>query len=173
MQVLRLPVVIISSVALVVAQIPSGFAQNAAQPRAQVAALSPAQDATPSPAIVNAFKAYPKGGDELSKRIEDIIVGDPNLAPGLAKYVQTDQSLNKEQKQAAYNGLAAALNRLGINAADMPVKAPIYKAPPAAVVPPPVACWECVVFALAVIGGVICAVECRGHGGEITPPISP
>ena len=169
MQVLRLPVVIISSVALVVAQIPSGFAQNAAQPRAEVAALSPAQ-ATPSPAILDAFKAYPKGGDELSKRVEDIIVSDPNLAPGLAKYVQTDQSLSKEQKQAAFNGLAAALNRLGINAADMHVKAPVYKAPPAAVVPPPVACWGCVVAALAIIGGVICAVECHG-GGEIRPII--
>lgn len=172
MQRLRLPVVIVSSVALVITQIAPGFAQNAAPPRVQSVTLSPAQDATPSPAIVNAFKAYPKGGDELSKRIEDIIVGDPNLAPGLAKYVQTDQSLNKEQKQAAYNGLAAALNRLGINAADMPTKAPIYKAPAAPVVPPPVACWECVVFALAVIGGVICAVECRGHGEEIRP-ISP
>ena len=132
MQMLRLPVAIISSIALVAAQIPPGYAQNATPPPAQSAALSPAQDATPSPAILDAFKAYPKGGDVLSKRIEDIIVSDPNLAPGLAKYVQTDQSLNKEQKQAAFNGLAAALNRLGINAADMYVKAPVYKAPPAA-----------------------------------------
>ena len=166
MQVLRLPVVIVSSVALVVAQIPAGFAQNAAPPRVQSAALAPAPDATPSPAIVAAFKAYPKGGDELSKRIEDIIVSDPNAAPGLAKYVQTTPSLTKEQKSAAYNGLAAALNRMGINAADMHTKAPVYKAPPP---PPPVAeCWGCLLFALAAIGGVICAIECHGHG-EIKP----
>ena len=172
MQILRLPIAIISSVALLVAQIAPGFAQNTVPPPARPAAFSPAQDATPSPVIIDAFKAYPKGGDLLSKRIEDIIVSDPNLAPGLAKYVQTDQSLNKEQKQAAFNGLAAALNRLGINAADMYVKAPVYKAPPAPVVPPPVACWECVLFALAVIGGVICAVECRGNNEPIVP-VSP
>jgi hypothetical protein len=132
MQLLRLPVVVISSAALLLAQMPQGFAQNPV-PQSQTAAFSRAQDTTPSPAIVGAFKAHPKGGDELSKRIEDIIVGDPNLAPGLAKYVQTAPQLNIEQKRAAFNGLAAALNRMGINAADMPVKAP-----PAAV-PPPVA----------------------------------
>ena len=170
MQVLRLPVVIVSSVALVVAQIPPGFAQNAAPPWVQSAALDPAQDATPSPAIVAAFKAYPKGGEELSKRIEDIIVSDPNAAPGLAKYVQTTPSLTKEQKRAAFDGLAAALNRMGINAADMPTKAPVYKAPPP---PPPVTeCWGCLLFAAAVIAGVICAVECHGHKNEIIP-VSP
>ena len=169
MQVLRLPVVIVSSVALVVAQIPPGFAQNAAPPRVQSAALDPAQDATPSPAIVAAFKAYPKGGEELSKRIEDLIVSDPNAAPGLVKYVQTTPSLTKEQKLAAYNGLAAALNRMGINAADMPTKAPVYKAPPP---PPPVTeCWGCLLFAAAVIAGVICAIECDKNGEII--PVSP
>ena len=172
MQVLRLPVVIVSSVALVVAQIPPGFAQqNAAPPRVQSAAVAPAPDAIPSPAIVDAFKAYPKGGDELSKRIADIIVSDPdNAAPGLVKYVQTTPSLTKEQKRAAFDGLAAALNRMGINAADMPTKAPVYKAPPP---PPPVTeCWGCLLFAAAVIAGVICAVECHGHKNEIIP-VSP
>lgn len=171
MHLLRLPVVVISSAALLMAQMPQGFAQSTA-PQAQAAALGRAQDATLSPAIVGAFKAYPKGGDELSKRIEDIIVGDPNLAPGLAKYVQTAPDLNKEQKRAAFNGLAAALNRMGINAADMAVKAPVYKAPPAPPPPPPVAeCWECLLVALAAIGGAICAVECHGDG-EIKP-VSP
>ena len=170
MQVLRLPVVIVSSVALVVAQIPPGFAQNTAPPQVQSAALNPAPDATPSPAVVAAFKAYPKGGDELSKRIENLIVSDPNAAPGLVKYVQTTPSLTKEQKRAAFDGLAAALNRMGINAADMPTKAPVYKAPPA---PPPVTeCWGCLLFAAAVIAGVICAVECHGHKNEIIP-VSP
>src|SRR5262249_5209633 len=149
MQVLRLPVVVVSSVALVVAQISPGFAQNAAPPQVQSAAVAPAPDATPIPAIVDAFKAYPKGGDELSKRLENIIVSDPDAnAPGLVKYVQTTPSLTKEQKRAAFDGLAAALNRMGINAADMPTKAPVYKAPP----PPPVAeCWGCLLFAAAVI----------------------
>src|SRR5262245_28575413 len=97
MQVLRLPVVVVSSVALVVAQIPPGFAQNAAPPQVQSAAVAPAPDVKPSPAIVDAFKAYPKGGDELSKRIADIIESDPDTnAPGLVKYVQTTPGLTKE-----------------------------------------------------------------------------
>lgn|SRR5262245_26701128 len=170
MQVLRLPVVVVSSVALVVAQISPGFAQNAAPPQVQSAAVAPAPDATPIPAIVDAFKAYPKGGDELSKRLENIIVSDPDAnAPGLVKYVQTTPSLTKEQKRAAFDGLAAALNRMGINAADMPTKAPVYKAPVyKAPPPPPVAeCWGCLLFAAAVIAGVICAVECPGKKEEI------
>src|SRR5262245_49732582 len=173
MQVLRLPVVVVSSVALVVAQISPGFAQNAAPPQVQSAAVAPAPDATPIPAIVDAFKAYPKGGDELSKRLENIIVSDPDAnAPGLVKYVQTTPSLTKEQKRAAFDGLAAALNRMGINAADMPMptKAPVYKAPPA---PPPVTeCWGCLLFAAAVIAGVICAVECH-NGNPPFIPVSP
>jgi len=167
MQVLRSAVVIVSSVALAVAQIAPGFAQNAPPPRVQTAAIAPAPDATPSPAIVNAFKAYPNGGDELSKRLENIIVSDPNAAAGLVKYLQTTPSLTKEQKRAAFNGLAAALNRMGINAADMPTKAPVYKAPPAAVPPPVTGCWGCLLFAAAVIAGVVCAIECHGHHEEI------
>src|SRR5215831_14049164 len=129
---MRIPISIICSVAMLLAQMPPGFAQNAVSTPAQPAALGPVQDVTP-PAIVNAFKAFPKGGDQLSKRIEEIIVADPKLAPDLAKYVQTAPDLNKEQKQAALRGLAAALNRLGINAAELPVYT--KEAPPA---PPPV-----------------------------------
>src|SRR5215831_12215686 len=128
---MRIPISIICSVAMLVAQIPPGFAQNAVSTPAQPAAFGPAQDVTP-PAIVDAFKAFPKGGDQLSKRIEDIIVADPKLAPDLARYVQTAPDLNKDQKQAALRGLAAALNRLGINAAELPVYT--KEAPP----PPPV-----------------------------------
>ena len=169
MQVLRSAVVIVSSVAFVGAQIAPGFAQNVAPPQVKSATFNPTQDATPSPAIVAAFKAYPKGGDGLSKRLENIIVSEPDAAPGLVKYVQTTPNLTQEQKRAAFDGLAAALNRMGINAADMPTKAPVYKALP----PPAVAhCWGCLLFAAAVIAGVVCAVECH-HGNEPFRPISP
>src|SRR6266550_3816454 len=123
------------SVAMLGAQIPPGFAQNAASIPPSQAAFSPAEDVTPSAAILDAFKAFPKGGEQLSKRIEDIIVGDPKLAPGLAKHVQTATDSNKEQKQAALRGLAAALNRLGITAAELPVYTKEGAPPPVA--PPP------------------------------------
>src|SRR5260370_40766257 len=119
---MRARIAVVRAVAMVVAQIPSGFAQNAV-PVPRPAALNSAQDATADPAIVDAFKASPKGGDVLSKRIADIIAKDPNLAAGLVKYVRTAPGLNRDQKLAAERGLAAALERMGIKAADMPVKA--------------------------------------------------
>jgi hypothetical protein len=154
---------------MLVAQMPPGFAQNAVSTPAQPAAFGPAQDVTP-PAIVDAFKAFPKGGDQLSKRIEDIIVADPKRAPDLAKYVQTAPDLNKEQKQAALRGLAAALNRLGINAAELPVYtkegAPPPVVPAYAEVPPFVP-----FLALAALAG-ICVVACVGEGNA-AQPVSP
>jgi hypothetical protein len=163
----RIPISVACSVAMLVAQIPHGFAQNAASPPPSQAAFSPAEDVTPSPVILDAFKAFPKGGDLLSKRIEDIIVGDPKLAPGLAKYLQTALDLNKEQKKAAFRGLAAALNRLGVKAAELPVYtkegAPVV---PYAEGPPLVAILGTIVG----LGVFACVLACREDGG---PSISP
>ena len=167
----RVSISVLSGVAMLVAQIPPGFAQDAVSTTARPAALSPAQDVPPSPAIVDAFKAFPKGGDQLSKRIEDMIVADPKLAPDLAKYVQTAPDLNKDQKQAALRGLAAALNRLGIKAAEKEVYTKEVGAPPPVVpayaeVPPFVP-----FLALAALAG-ICAVACVHHGNA-AQPVSP
>jgi hypothetical protein len=168
----RIPISVACSVAMLVAQIPPGFAQNAASTAPSQAAFSPAQeDVTPSPAILDAFKAFPKGGDQLSKRIEDIIVADPKLAPDLAKYVQTAPDLNKEQKQAALRGLAAALNRLGINAAELPVYTKEGVPPP--VVPPVYGGVPPFVplLALAALAG-ICVVACQSENAP-PQPVSP
>ena len=134
---------------------------------------APAEDVAPSPAILDAFKAFPKGGDLLSKRIEDIIVTEPKLAPGLAKHVQTAPDLNKEQKLAALRGLAAALNRLGIKAAELPV--PAYKE--AAPVPPPAEVGVSPLLLLLGLGataGIVCAALCNGGNEAPAPvPVSP
>jgi hypothetical protein len=166
----KIPISVVCSVVMLGAQMPPGFAQNAASTPPSQAAFSPAGDVTPSPAILAAFEAFPKGGDLLSKRIEDIIVGDPKLAPGLAKYVQTAPDLNKDQKLAALRGLAAALNRLGIKAAELPVytkEAPPPVAPVYGGVPPFVP-----LLALAALAG-ICAVACVGEGNAAVIPVSP
>ena len=160
---MRSVIAIVSAVALVAAQIPPGFAQNAGS--AQPAAYNPALDATVTvnPAIVDAFKAFPKGGDPLSKRIADMIVKDPRLGPGLVKYVMTDRGLSTDQKLAAERGLAEALNRLGVKAADMPV----YKAPPVAEVYDYT--W---ILGLLAILGIICLALCQKPPSEcnvITP----
>ena len=164
----RVAISVVSGVAMLLAQMPVGFAQNAVSTPARTAAYSPAEDVTPSPAILDAFKAFPKGGDLLSKRIEDIIVTEPKLAPGLAKHVQTAPDLNKEQKLAALRGLAAALNRLGIKAAELPV----YKE--AAPLPPPPAevgvSPLLLLLGLGATAGIVCAALC--NSGNEAPALS-
>src|SRR5262245_9298303 len=156
---IRSVVAVVSGAAMLLAQMPSGYAQNAGPPVARLASVAPAADTTPSPAIVDAFKAFPKAGEGLSKRIADIIVKDPKLAAGLAKYVQT-ANLSTPQKLAAEKGLAEALKRLGIKAADMPVKAP----------PPQVGYDYTWLLALAAVAVLICVGVCRKDEER---PVSP
>jgi hypothetical protein len=166
----KFPIGVVCSVAMLAAQIPPGFAQNAPSTPPSQAAFSPAEDVTPSPAILDAFKAFPKGGDLLSKRIEDLIVGDPKSAPGLAKYMQTAPDLSREQKQAAFRGLAAALNRLGIKAAEKELPPPVYtkEAAPVYAEGPGIA----PLLALVGLGVFACVLACFGEENPPTP-ISP
>jgi hypothetical protein len=158
---LRVSISLVGGLAMLVAQMPPGFAQNAVSIPAQPVAAAPAQDLTPHPAILDAFKAFPKGGDLLSKRIEDIIVRDPKVASAVAKYVQTAPDLNKDQKLAALRGLAAALNRLGIQAAELPVPPPAAALPAAA--PPVTTDPGLLLLGLAATAGIICAATCGSH----------
>jgi len=149
---MRSTIAVVSAVAMLVAQVPPGFAQNAVSIPAQPVVLSPGQSVNVSPAIVDAFNAFPKGGDQLSKRIADIIVKDPKLAVGMVKYLQATPGISREQKVAAEQGLAEALNRLGIKAADMPVKAAVA----------PAETWDWTwLLAAAAIAGLICWGVCH------------
>ena len=167
---MRSAIAIISGAAMFMAQMSVGFAQSAVSIPAKPVALSAedmavtVQKATVSPAIVAAFKAFPKGGEPLTKRIADIIAKDPNLAAGLVKYMQTEPSLTSDQKRAAERGFAAALTSLGIMAADMPVKA----------LPPPAepVCEWCWLLALAALAGIICLGVCQSEH-QVPPPVSP
>ena len=170
---LRPAIGMVSCIAMLVAQVPPGWAQNAISAPGQPAALSPAQGAPVSPAILEAFSAYPKGGPELSKLVEDLVVANPQLAPQVAKHVQTTPGLTREQKQAAFSGLAAALNRMKVQAADMsvPYERPVYKAPPA---PPPVVeefPWLGVLVGAGIVATGLCLAFCEEDEKRI--PVSP
>jgi len=52
-------------------------------------------------------------------RIADLIAANPKLAPELVAYLQSTQGVNRAQKLAAEHGLAAAADRLGINAQEV------------------------------------------------------
>ena len=156
---MRSAIAIVSAVAMLVAQVPPGFAQNALSKPAQPAGFSPGQQSVNVSDIVAAFDAFPKGGDQLSKRISDIIVKDPKLATGMVKYLQATPGISREQKVAAEQGLANALNRLGIKAADMPVKAPVAA---------PAEYWDWTwLLALAAIAALICIGVCHHHEEQV------
>jgi hypothetical protein len=158
---MRSVIAVVSSVAMLVAQMPAtpAFAQNAVSPAAQRVNLNADQAGPQNPVIAEAFQAFPKGGDPLSKRIADIIAKDPKLAVALVKFVQTAPGLSIDQKLAAERGLAAALNRLGIKAADMPVKA----------LPPVAEAYDYTwLLALAAIAALICLGVCHKNE-QVTP----
>jgi hypothetical protein len=140
----------VTAVAMLAAQLQAtpSFAQSTASLRVQQAAISNA-------AVAEAFAQYPQGGDLLAKRIADLIVADPDRASYMVKYVRT-AGISYAQKVAAERGLAMALERLGVKAADMPV-------------PPPPAydyTWLALGLAALVGTGIGCAVDfCRHHGG--------
>ena len=168
---MRSIIAITSAMAMMLAQVPTtGFAQTAASPPVpQRVTWSPAQTTEAQNALIaEAFKAFPNGGDALSKRISDLIAGNPKLATDLVKYVRTVPGVTYGQKIAAERGLASALERLGIKAADlpMPVKAP-----------PMVAevydyTWLAALAAAAGIAGIVClAGACRNDHNMV--PISP
>ena len=149
---MRSVIAIVSAVAMLGAQVPPGFAQNALSRPAQPAAFSSGQQSVNISDIVAAFDAFPKGGDQLSSRISDIIVKDPKLATGMVKYLQATPGISRQQKVAAEQGLAEALNRLGIKAADMPVKAAVA----------PAETWDWTwLLAAAAIAGLICWGVCH------------
>lgn len=160
---MRSAIAVVSAASLIVAQVPAvGFAQTAAP--LQPVTLGPAQTAQ-NPVIAEAFKAFPNGGDAFSKRIADLIVGDPKLATDVLRFVKTGPGVTYGQKIAAERGLAAALDRMGVKAADMPVKAP--RAP---VEEPYDYTWLAALAAAALIAGIVCAAECPSHEhGPISP----
>jgi len=157
---MRSLIVVTTAAALVMAGIPTmpSYGQSAVKP-------ARADAATPSPTIVGLFKAFPQGGEELSKRIADFIVSNRKLAPELANYVVHTSTLSKAQKIAAERGLAAAMERLGINAADLP--APVYKAPAPAPVVEEFNPWWALLIAAIIAGGIICALECPSKGEQV------
>jgi hypothetical protein len=154
--------------ALVMAGIPTppSYAQSAVTPvRLDVA--------TPAPAFVEMFQAFPKGGEQLSNRVADFIVSNPKLAPALANYLVNAHDLSRGQKIAAEHGFAAALKRLGINAADLGRPPPPVERPVAVV--DDGFNWWWVVAAAALIGGIVaCALECfKKHHDDTVVFVSP
>jgi hypothetical protein len=167
--IMRSVIAITSAVSMILAQVPStGFAQTAA-PIAQPVTWSAPQSEAQNPVLAKAFKTFPNGGDGLVKRISDLIAANPKLATDLLNYVRTTPGVTYGQKIAAERGLAAALERLGIKAADlpMPTKAPPMEQPEAYDYT-----WLAALAAAAAVVGIVCLTSfCRTehHVVQISP----
>ena len=144
-------IAIVASAAMLAAQVPMvpAYAET----------LPPAPGvASENSVIAQTFKAFPNGGEALSKKIAEVIVANPKLAPDLVIYMRNTQGLNRAQKLAAEHGLAAAADQLKIKAAEIEVPHPrvtkegIYA-------PEPDDLWLLALGLLAV-GGAICAAAC-------------
>jgi hypothetical protein len=130
------------------------------------------QAASQNIAIAAMFKAYPNGGDALSKQVVGLIMSNPKLAPEIVMYVRNTPTLNRAQKLAAEQGLAAALNQLEVKAADMGVPM-VTKGP---ITPPPV--YEdpwFIALSILAVAAATCIAACRWESnaaGIIVPPVA-
>ena len=170
MQKLRKVTAVVAVTATVAAGFPSSpvFAQARVIPtRAaptdieQVAPIAPVDQVA---LISSTIHRFPNGGEPLKLAISDLIVNHREFAASLVTVLRTDPSLTPAQRQAIVAGVADALNRLGIVAADMPVKA--VPAVPAAPVVGGFPWW---LLFLAAAGGIACAAACEHHNEN--PPI--
>ena len=123
----------LTAVVAVTAMVVSGLSSSSALAqapliRASNAPTAPVDWAVPADQaalIASMVHAYPNGGEPLKLAISDLIVKHRDLAPSVAAFLRNNPSLTRVQKQAIFAGLADALDRMGIVAADLgiPTKA--------------------------------------------------
>jgi hypothetical protein len=111
----------LSAIVAVTATVAAGFPSSPvlAQARVIPTSATPTAPVDQAGLISSTIKGFPNGGEPLKLAISDLIVQHRNLAPGLATYLRNEPSLTPAQKQAIVAGLADALNRMGILAADL------------------------------------------------------
>src|SRR5258707_4331443 len=113
----------LTTVVAVTATVAAGFPSSPvfAQARVIPTSATPTAPVDQTALISSTINGFPNGGEPLKLAISDLIVTHRNLAPGLATYLRNEPSLTPAQKQAIVAGLADALNRMGILAADMAI----------------------------------------------------
>jgi len=111
----------LSAIVAVTATVAGGFPSSPvfAQARVIPTSATPTAPVDQAALISSTINGFPNGGEPLKLAISDLIVKHRNLAANLITYLRTKPSLTPAQKQAIVAGLADALNRLGIVAADL------------------------------------------------------
>jgi hypothetical protein len=161
MQKLRKLTAVVAVTAIVAASFPSSpvFAQARVIPKTSETPTAPVD---PAALISSTIHGFPNGGEPLKLAISDLIVKHRNLAANLVAVLHSDPSLTPAQKQASIAGLADALNRLGIVAADLALPVAGGAAP---VVVGGFPWW--LVFLAAAGGIAACAAACQNNNDRI------
>ena len=163
----------LSAIVAVTATVAAGFPSSPvfAQARVIPTSATPTAPVDQTALISSTIKGFPNGGEPLKLAISDLIVQHRNLAPSLATYLRNEPSLTPAQKQAIVAGLADALNRMGILAADMavPLGQGVAEAPVGVGFP-----WLLALLAAGVLGvGIFEATRGESNGIPFVPVVSP
>jgi hypothetical protein len=113
----------LSAIVAVTATVAGGFPSSPvfAQARVIPTSATPTAPVDQTALISSTINGFPNGGEPLKLAISDLIVKHRNLASPLATHLRNEPSLTPAQKQAIVAGLADALNRMGILAADLAI----------------------------------------------------
>jgi hypothetical protein len=154
---MRALIAIAASAAMLVAQMPFAPAYAESAPPAP-------QVAGENSVIAQTFKAFPNGGEALTKQLVKVILANPKLAPDLVIYMRNAKDLNRAQKLAAENGLAAVAEQLRIKAADMGI---VTKD---TVIAGPTTDWWLIALGILAVGAAVCWVSCTSSPPGTTGP---
>jgi len=154
---MRSLIAITASVAMLAAQVPALPAY------AESAPAVPQATAAQTAAVAAVFKAYPNGGDPLSKQVVGLIMSNPKLAPEFVIYMRNAATLNRAQKLAAEHGLAAALEQLKVKAADLGVRPLVTKD---GIVAEPLEDAWFVALSILAVAAAVCIAACRENNNN-------
>ena len=179
MQTWKKSIAVVTVTAIVISGFSSSFAFAQQAPVIQASdtptvRVDQAVAADQAALIASTIQRYPNGGEPLKLAISDLIVKHPKLGPSVAMFIRTNPSLTRVQKQAIFAGLADALGRMGIVAADLPI--PMKAQPGPAAVGPVEAGIDPVLIALlvaavagAAVGGCALAGCFETHAAAAVP----
>ena len=157
-----------TAIVAIAAMLVAGFPASPVLAQAPVlpASTTPAVPVNPGALISSTVNAFPNGGEPLKLAISDLIGKHPDFAGSVATFLRNNPSLTRAQKQAIFAGLADALKRMKLFAADLPTKA----AKAAVIEPEPgINPWLVALLVAAAGAGIACGFLCFPSSSSAAP----
>jgi hypothetical protein len=154
-----------TAIVAIAATLVAGFPASPVLAQAPVlpASTTPAVPVNPGALISSTVNAFPNGGEPLKLAISDLIGKHPDFAGSVATFLRNNPSLTRAQKQAIFAGLADALKRMKLFAADMPTKAAVIEPEPG------INPWLVALLVAAAGAGIACGFLCFPSSSSAAP----